>query len=52
MDVMTDWPMFSEAGPDGIGQGVPIEVSCELTRTTWADKKEIFRDGQTFSWEP
>jgi DNA polymerase-1 len=39
--MMEDWPMFSAAGPDGHGQGVPIEVSCELTTTTWADKREI-----------
>ena len=38
---MEDWPMFSEAGPNRVGGGVPITVSCELTSTTWADKKKI-----------
>lgn len=49
--VMEDWPMFSESGPRRLGQGVPIKVSCELTTTTWADKKEIkLMDNDQFCW--
>jgi DNA polymerase-1 len=49
--MMEDWPMFSEAGPEGRGEGVPIRVSCELTTTTWEDKREIelLEDGN-FQW--
>lgn len=49
--MMEDWPLFSASGPDGRGEGVPIEVSCELTSTSWADKREIklLPDGQ-FLW--
>lgn len=49
--MMEDWPMFSVSGPGGYGQGVPIEVSCELTTKTWADKREIelLPDGN-FQW--
>jgi len=48
---MEDWPMFSEAGPGRIGKGVPITVSCELTTTTWANKKKIkLTDDNKFCW--
>ena len=48
---MEDWPQFSEAGPRRVGQGVPIKVSCELTTTSWADKKEIIlTDDNQFQW--
>ena len=50
MRAMEDWPMFSAAGPGGAGDGVPIEVTCELTRTTWADKAAIKHEAGTFSW--
>ncbi len=49
--MMEDWPMFSAAGPNGLGQGVPIRVSCELTTTHWGDKREIkLQPDNTFRW--
>jgi DNA polymerase I-like protein with 3'-5' exonuclease and polymerase domains len=35
---MEDWPMFSE--PDD-RVGVPIEVSADISTTTWADKRAV-----------
>ncbi len=50
--MMEDWPMFSESGPDGHGAGVPIRVACELTTTTWDDKREIvLLPDDTFQWK-
>ena len=34
MKCFTDWPIFEQGG-------VPIRASCELSTTTWADKREI-----------
>lgn len=49
--VMEDWPMFSESGPKGRGEGVPIKVSCDLTTTTWAEKRGIILDkNDCFRW--
>jgi DNA polymerase I len=39
--LMEYWPMLSEAGPGGVGSGVPIIVEAAATRTTWADKKKL-----------
>jgi DNA polymerase-1 len=52
MRAMQDWPMFSEAGPDGqLNGGVPIKVSCDLTHTTWAEKRAIaLNDDGTFAF--
>lgn len=44
MKCFTDWPMFEE-------RGVPIRASCELTTTTWEDKRAItFNPDGSFSW--
>lgn len=49
--VMEDWSMFSASGPKGHGEGVPIKVSCDLTTTTWAEKRGIILDkNDCFSW--
>lgn len=44
MHCFTDWPMFEDGG-------VPIRASCELTTTTWEDKREVeILDDGTFRW--
>jgi DNA polymerase-1 len=45
---MEDWPMFS--APEG-REGVPIQVSADISTTTWADKRavEILPD-DTLRW--
>jgi hypothetical protein len=50
IESMESWPMFSDAGPSGLGQGVPIQVSCAWTTTTWADKKEVERRDGAFDF--
>lgn len=50
-EAMSTWPMFSEAGPGGRGEGVPIKTNVELSTTNWEDKREIaLHDDGTFSW--
>jgi DNA polymerase-1 len=44
MKSYTDWPMFERGG-------VPIRASCELSTTTWEDKRPItIHEDGTFSW--
>lgn len=43
MHCFTDWPMFEKGG-------VPIRASCELSTTTWEDKREIEITDEGFRW--
>ena len=52
---MEGWPMFSQDHPEVSEyapgrRGVPIEVSVELTDTTWEAKREIIVEGDSFRW--
>lgn len=45
--LMEDWPMFTQGGPHGRGQGVGIKVGCAVVPPggTWADKKKLKIEG-------
>jgi DNA polymerase-1 len=43
MKCFTDWPMFE-------ARGVPIRASCELSTTTWEEKRTLLLDPDGFRW--
>lgn len=43
MKCFTTWPMFEKGG-------VPIRASCELSTTTWEEKRAVEVEAESFRW--